>query len=331
MVAVSGAMKRPLYKIIDEKSLVNSLVALIASGGSTNHTIHMIAIARAAGFIITWDDFDALSDVVPLLARVYPNGPADINSFQQAGGVPTLMKMLNDRGLIHMDATPVYGSMQDYLTLPEISEGQLIFKPVMDSKNAEVIAPNGQYFSETGGLKVLSGNIGRGVMKVSAVAADHRTVSAPALVFESQHLVKEAYERGELDRDAVIVVHHNGPAANGMPELHMLMPILGSQMAKGFKTALLTDGRLSGASGKVPAVIHMTPEAKRGGNIGKIRDGDLITINGDTNEVFVEADLETREVLDVDLSHTIVGSGRELFNIFRQNISSAETGATILE
>ena len=331
MVSITGINARPLYKVVDEKSLVNSLVALIASGGSTNHTIHMIAIARAAGFILTWDDFDALSHVVPLLARVYPNGPSDINSFQEAGGVPTLLKMLNDRGLIHMDATPVYGSMEDYLSIPQVENGELTFRAVEDSNNSEIIAPNGECFNTKGGLKMLSGNIGRGVMKISAVADENHVVTAPAAVFDSQYQVKEAYERGELDKDAIVVVHHNGPAANGMPELHMLMPILGNLMKKGYKSALLTDGRLSGASGKVPAVIHITPEAQHGGLIGRIQDGDMITINGTTSEVHVDADLESREASIVDLSSLHCGSGRELFNIFRKNISSAETGATILE
>lgn len=331
MVAISGATARPLYKVVDEKSIVNSLVALIASGGSTNHTIHMIAVARAAGLIVTWDDLDALSSVVPLLARVYPNGPADINRFEQAGGVPALMKMLSDRGLIHMDATPVYGTMQDYLKTPSLENGELVYKPVVDSQDPEVIASNSTSFNSQGGLKVLSGNLGRGVMKVSAVAEEDHVIEAPALVFDSQHDVKHAYEAGELDRDAIVVVRHNGPAANGMPELHMLMPVLGNVMKKGYKTALLTDGRLSGASGKVPALIHMTPEAEHGGPLSRIENGDLISINGQTGEVNVKQDISQRAQATFDLSSQHFGSGRELFNIFRRNISSAEMGATILE
>lgn len=331
MVAISGVTARPLYKVVDEKSIVNSLVALIASGGSTNHTIHMIAVARAAGLIVTWDDLDALSSVVPLLARVYPNGPADINRFEQAGGVPALMKMLSDRGLIHMDATPVYGTMQDYLKTPSLENGELVYKPVVDSQDSEVIASNSTSFNSQGGLKVLSGNLGRGVMKVSAVAEEDHVIEAPALVFDSQHDVKHAYEAGELDRDAIVVVRHNGPAANGMPELHMLMPVLGNVMKKGYKTALLTDGRLSGASGKVPALIHMTPEAEHGGPLSRIENGDLISINGQTGEVNVKQDISQRAQATFDLSSQHFGSGRELFNIFRRNISSAEMGATILE
>ncbi|WP_261817655.1 phosphogluconate dehydratase [Vibrio gallicus] len=333
MVAVSGssASSRPLAKVVDEKAIVNSLVALIASGGSTNHTIHMIAVARAAGFIVTWDDFDALSNVVPQLAKVYPNGPADINCFQQAGGVPTLMKMLADRDLIHMDATPIYGTMQDYLSIPQLDDGDVIFQPVINSNDPEVIAPNGCEFNIRGGLKVLSGNLGRGVMKVSAVAKENQVITAPAVVFDSQYDVTRAYENGELYKDSVVVVRHNGPAANGMPELHKLMPVLGNVMKRGFKTALLTDGRLSGASGKVPALIHLTPEAEHGGPISKIQDGDIITINGLTGEVSVDADLDCRKQSNVDQTDLHYGSGRELFNIFRRNISSAEMGATILD
>lgn len=331
MVAISGAQGRPLYKVVDEKSIVNSLVALIASGGSTNHTIHMIAVARAAGLIVTWDDLDALSSVVPLLARVYPNGPADINYFERAGGVPALLKNLSERGLIHMDATPVYGTMQDYLKTPNLENGKLVYLPIHDSQDSDVIAPLGKSFSDQGGLKVLAGNLGRGVMKISAVATENHVIQAPALVFDSQHDVKRAYEAGELDRDAIVVVRHNGPAANGMPELHMLMPVLGNVMKKGFKTALLTDGRLSGASGKVPALIHMTPEAEHGGPLSQIQDGDLITINGRTGEVNVEQDIQQRPSVSFDLASQHFGSGRELFSIFRRNISSAEAGATILE
>ncbi|GAM66913.1 phosphogluconate dehydratase [Vibrio sp. JCM 19236] len=331
MVAISGAQGRPLYKVVDEKSIVNSLVALIASGGSTNHTIHMIAVARAAGLIVTWDDLDALSSVVPLLARVYPNGPADINYFERAGGVPALLKNLSERGLIHMDATPVYGTMQDYLKTPNLENGKLVYLPIHDSQDSDVIAPLGKNFSEQGGLKVLTGNLGRGVMKISAVAKENHVIQAPALVFDSQHDVKRAYEAGELDRDAIVVVRHNGPAANGMPELHMLMPVLGNVMKKGFKTALLTDGRLSGASGKVPALIHMTPEAQHGGPLSKIENGDIITINGQTGEVNVKQDIQHREQAEFDLASQHFGSGRELFSIFRRNISSAEAGATILE
>lgn len=327
----SCADVRNLAKVVDEKAVVNGLIALLASGGSTNHTIHLIAIARAAGWIITWDDLDKLSDIVPLLARMYPNGPADINEFQRAGGVPVLLKTLSERGLFHMDATPIYGSMQDYLSTPSLNEqGELIFIPADSSENGDVIAKEGDVFSAQGGLKVLSGNLGRGVMKVSAVAKENQLITAPASVFDSQYQVKAAYQKGLLNKDSVIVVRFNGPAANGMPELHMLMPILGNIMKAGHKVALVTDGRLSGASGKVPAAIHVTPEARHGGLLGYIEDGDIITVNAITGELNVAGDVASREPASIDLSELHIGTGRELFSVFRHQVSSAETGATIL-
>ena len=219
---------RPLSAVIDERSLVNGLVALLASGGSTNHSIHMVALARAAGLVLTWDDISDLSDVVPLLVRMYPNGPADVNAFEQAGGVPGLMRRLAQEGLIHMDATPVFGEMQDYLSRPALVDGQLVWQPVGESGDASVLSPSGSVFQATGGTKLLAGNLGRAVVKVSAVAPEYRVIEAPARVFSSQHAVEAAYKAGDLNQDAVIVVRHNGPAANGMPELHKLMPVLGN-------------------------------------------------------------------------------------------------------
>lgn len=329
-VSTGNYSPKALAHVMDEKSVVNGLVALLASGGSTNHTIHLLAVARAGGWIVTWDDLDALSAVVPLLVKMYPNGSADINAFQQAGGVSTLMRTLSKRGLIWMDANPVYGSMEDYLTAPYLNEeGQLAFTPAQPTSNPEVIAADNASFSTQGGLKLLSGNLGRGVMKVSAVAEEHRYVRAPARVFNSQHDVEAAYKQGELTEDAVIVVRHNGPAANGMPELHKLMPIMGNLMKQGLQIALVTDGRLSGASGKVPAVIHMTPEACRGGLLAKLRDGDEIEVDGLTGSIKVLTDIENREAEPVDISSDHIGYGRELFAIFRQSISSAEEGATV--
>lgn len=321
---------RPLYKVLDEKSLVNGLVTLLASGGSTNHSIHMIAVARAAGFILTWDDFDALSQAVPLLTRVYPNGPADINQFHAAGGVPVLLAALAERSLLHMDAVPCYGTMADYLKMPELDNGQLVWKSMSGTRNPEVIAGSGQVFAVTGGLKVLSGNLGRAVIKVSAMAEEHFSTTAPALVFNSQYEVEAAYKAGRLNQDAIIVVRFNGPAANGMPELHMLMPILGNLQKAGHKVALLTDGRLSGASGKVPAAIHVTPEAQMGGPLAYLLDGDQVTVNAVTGEIAVHADLSSREAHCPDLSDQHHGYGRELFNGCRQSVSSAEEGASIL-
>lgn len=320
---------RPIAEVIDEKSVVNGLVALLASGGSTNHTIHMIAIARSAGLVVTWDDFDQLAKVVPSLTLMYPNGPADVNAFQAAGGVPTLMKMLAARGLLNMDAQPVFGTMQDYLKQPVLVDDKVEFVPASDSLDENVIAAPGQEFSKQGGLKLLDGNLGRGVIKISAVAEENRFIEAPAMVFESQHDVETAYKAGQLNRDVVVVVRHNGPSANGMPELHKLMPILGNVMKAGFKTALVTDGRLSGASGKVPAAIHITPEALHGGPLSKIQDGDIICLDANNGSISVRAELNERAEFHPDLDHEHVGAGRELFSLFRQAVSSAETGATI--
>ncbi|MEJ6080651.1 phosphogluconate dehydratase [Vibrio sp. 1-Bac 57] len=320
---------RPIAEVIDEKSVVNGLVALLASGGSTNHTIHMIAIARSAGLVVTWDDFDQLAKVVPSLTLMYPNGPADVNAFQAAGGVPTLMKMLAARGLLNMDAQPVFGTMQYYLKQPVLVDGKVEFVPASDSLDENVIAAPGQEFSKQGGLKLLDGNLGRGVIKISAVAEENRFIEAPAMVFESQHDVETAYKAGQLNRDVVVVVRHNGPSANGMPELHKLMPILGNVMKAGFKTALVTDGRLSGASGKVPAAIHITPEALHGGPLSKIQDGDIIYLDANNGSISVRAELSERAEFHPNLDHEHVGAGRELFSLFRQAVSSAETGATI--
>lgn len=329
-LSTSNYSPKALAHVLDEKSVVNGLVALLASGGSTNHSIHLLAVARVAGWCVTWDDLNALSEITPLLVKMYPNGEADINAFQSAGGVPTLLRTLSKRGLIWMDANPVYGSMKDYLTSPYLDkEGQLAFAPAKPTADISVIASDDHCFSEQGGLKLLSGNLGRGVMKVSAVALEHRYVKAPARVFNSQYDVETAYQQGLLNEDVVIVVRYNGPAANGMPELHKLMPILGNLMKKGLNVALVTDGRLSGASGKVPAVIHMTPEAKHGGLLAKLQDGDEIEVDGCNGVVRVTTDIESREVVCLDMTNEYIGYGRELFGIFRQNISSAEEGATV--
>lgn len=321
---------RPIAKVMDEKSLVNGLVALLASGGSTNHTIHMIAIARAAGLIVTWDDFDALSDVVPQLTKMYPNGPADINAFEAAGGVPTLMRRLHQLDLLHMDATPIYGTMEDYLTRPCLVDGQVQFQAATESTAPDVVAIDDVVFSAQGGLKVLDGNIGRGVIKISAVAPENRFIQAPIKVFSSQHDVEKAYQQGELNRDVIIVVRHNGPGANGMPELHKLMPILGNLMKAGYKTALVTDGRLSGASGKVPAAIHITPESSKGGPLARVVDGDVITLDAENGSLMIDAQLDERENDINGNTQEQLGMGRELFRMFRDNVSSAETGASIL-
>lgn len=322
---------RPLSAVIDERSLVNGLVALLASGGSTNHSIHMVALARAAGLHLTWDDISDLSDVVPLLVRMYPNGPADVNAFEQAGGVPGLMRRLAQEGLIHLDATPVFGEMQDYLSRPALVDGQLVWQPVGESGDASVLSPSGSVFQATGGTKLLAGNLGRAVVKVSAVAPEYRVIEAPARVFSSQHAVEAAYKAGDLNQDAVIVVRHNGPAANGMPELHKLMPVLGNLQKAGYKVALVTDGRLSGASGKIPAAIHVTPEALHGGAIGLLADGDLLRVDAVTGSLDCLTDLSGRPQAEIDLTLEQEGWGRELFSVMRRAVSSAECGATIFD
>ncbi|MEB6607943.1 MULTISPECIES: phosphogluconate dehydratase [Aeromonas] len=322
---------RPLSAVIDERALVNGLVALLASGGSTNHSIHMVALARAAGLELTWDDLSDLSDVVPLLVRMYPNGPADVNAFEQAGGVPGLMRRLAQEGLIHLDATPVFGEMQDYLSRPALVDGKLVWQPVGESGDASVLSPSGSVFQATGGTKLLAGNLGRAVVKVSAVAPEYRVIEAPARVFSSQHAVEAAYKAGELNQDAVIVVRHNGPAANGMPELHKLMPVLGNLQKAGHKVALVTDGRLSGASGKIPAAIHVTPEALHGGAIGLLADGDLLRVDAVTGSLDCLTDLSGRTQAEIDLTLEQEGWGRELFSVMRRAVSSAECGATIFD
>lgn len=322
---------RPLSAVIDERSLVNGLVALLASGGSTNHSIHMVALARAAGLHLTWDDISDLSDVVPLLVRMYPNGPADVNAFEQAGGVPGLMRRLAEEGLIHLDATPVFGEMQDYLSRPALVDGQLVWQPVGESGDVSVLSPSGSRFQATGGTKLLAGNLGRAVVKVSAVAPEYRVIEAPARVFSSQHEVEAAYKAGDLNQDAVIVVRHNGPAANGMPELHKLMPVLGNLQKAGYKVALVTDGRLSGASGKIPAAIHVTPEALHGGAIGLLADGDLLRVDAVNGSLDCLTNLSGRTQAEIDLTLEQEGWGRELFSVMRRAVSSAECGATIFD
>ena len=322
---------RPLSQVLDERALVNGLVALLASGGSTNHSIHMVALARAAGLELTWDDLSDLSDVVPLLVRMYPNGPADVNAFEQAGAVPGLMRRLAQANLIHLDATPVFGEMQDYLSRPALVDGKLVWQPVGESTDPSVLSVAGSVFQATGGTKLLSGNLGRAVVKVSAVAPEYRVIEAPARVFSSQHAVEAAYKAGDLNQDAVIVVRHNGPAANGMPELHKLMPVLGNLQKAGHKVALVTDGRLSGASGKIPAAIHVTPEALHGGAIGLLADGDLLRVDADSGRLDCLTDLSGRTQADIDLTLEQEGWGRELFSVMRRAVSSAECGATIFD
>ncbi|MGK0599422.1 phosphogluconate dehydratase [Yokenella regensburgei] len=331
----NGNAWMPLGKMFDEKVVVNGIVALLATGGSTNHTMHLVAMARAAGIIINWDDFSELSDVVPLMARLYPNGPADINHFQAAGGVPVLIRELLKGGLLHEDVDTVAGhGLSRYTLEPWLNNGELDWREgASASLDADVIATFEKPFSRHGGTKVLSGNLGRAVMKTSAVPVENQVIEAPAIVFESQHDVLPAFDAGLLDKDCVVVVRHQGPKANGMPELHKLMPPLGVLLDRRFKIALVTDGRLSGASGKVPSAIHVTPEAYDGGLLAKVRDGDIIRVNGQTGELTLlvdEAELAAREPHIPDLSSSRVGTGREMFSALREKLSGAEQGATCI-
>ena len=327
-----GTQYTPIGEVVNEKSVVNGIVALLATGGSTNLTMHIVAAARAAGIIVNWDDFSELSDAVPLLARVYPNGHADINHFHAAGGMAFLIKELLDAGLLHEDVMTVAGfGLRRYTQEPRLIDDELVWvEGPTESLDKEVLTAVTAPFQANGGLKLLKGNLGRAVIKVSAVAEQHRVVEAPAVVIDDQNKLEALFKAGELDRDCVVVVKGQGPKAIGMPELHKLTPILGSLQDKGFKVALLTDGRMSGASGKVPAAIHLTPEALDGGLIAKVANGDLIRVDANSGEVSLQVDeavLASRVAEKVDLHSTSYGMGRELFSALRSNLSSPETGA----
>ena len=322
----------PVGEMVSEKSIVNAIVGLMATGGSTNHTMHVVAFARAAGIIVNWDDFNEISDIIPLLTRVYPNGKADVNHFAAAGGLAFVIRELLDAGLMHEDVDTVVGhGMRPYTKEPFMIEGKLEWRDAAaQSGDDNVIRTAANPFSADGGLRLMKGNIGRSVIKVSAVAPEHRVIEAPAIVFDDQRDVLAAFDRGELERDFIAVVRFQGPRANGMPELHKLTPQLSILQSRGFKVALVTDGRMSGASGKVPAAIHMSPEALLGGAIGKIRTGDLIRFDAEKGELDVlinEAEWLAREHAHADLRKNAHGTGRELFAGFRSLSSSAETGA----
>ena len=322
----------PVGEMVSEKTIVNAIVGLMATGGSTNHTMHVVAFARAAGIIVNWDDFNEIFDIIPLLARVYPNGKADVNHFAAAGGLAFVIRELLDAGLMHEDVDTVVGrGMRAYTKEPFMIEGKLEWRDApAQSGDDNVIRTAANPFSADGGLRLMKGNIGRSVIKVSAVAPDHRVIEAPAIVFDDQRDVLAAFDRGELERDFIAVVRFQGPRANGMPELHKLTPQLSILQSRGFKVALVTDGRMSGASGKVPAAIHMSPEALLGGAIGKIRTGDLIRFDAEKGELDVlinEAEWLAREHAHADLRKNAHGTGRELFAGFRSLSSSAETGA----
>ncbi|MEU4741154.1 phosphogluconate dehydratase [Actinosynnema sp. NPDC023658] len=325
----------PVGHVVDVKSVVNGVIALLATGGSTNHTMHLVAIASAAGIELSWDDFSELSSVVPLLARVYPNGSADINHFQAAGGVQFLVSTLLDTGLLHADVKTVAGDGLDrYRQEPVLVEGVLQWRPgPPHSLDTDVLRPVSEPFAADGGLRMLSGNLGRAVIKVSAVKPEHRVVEAPARVFTSQEAFSAAFQAGELERDVVVVVRQQGPQANGMPELHKLTPALGVLMDRGFKVALVTDGRMSGASGKIPAAIQVTPEAAVGGPLARVRDGDVLRLDAETGtlEVFVDpAELAARDLVDFPPdAQAWAGTGRELFAALRRAVGPADRGASV--
>ena len=324
----------PIGQLVDERCIVNAMVALLATGGSTNHLIHWVAVARAAGIVIDWDDFSALSEVVPLLTRVYPNGSADVNQFQAAGGPGYVIRELLDAGLMHEDVLTVRpGGIREFTRIPGLEGGQLVWQDAGASRDESVVRPASAPFSATGGLKLLQGNLGRSVIKISAVPQALHVIEAPARVFDSQEALQDAFKAGQLDRDVVCVVRWQGPQANGMPELHKLTPPLAVLQDKGFKVALVTDGRMSGASGKVPAAIHVSPEAADGGPLAKVRDGDLIRLDGvaGTLQVLVsEAEWNARPLEKMPQALRAAngaGMGRELFANMRRNARPAEEGA----
>lgn len=327
-----GSEYRPLAHVIDERAIVNAIVGLHATGGSTNHTIHLVAIAAAAGIVIDWDDFAALSEVVPLLARIYPNGSADVNHFHAAGGMAFLVRELLSGGLLHGDVLTAGGdSIGDYAREPWLSETKLAWRDAPARSDDEaVLRPIDRPFTPDGGLKLLCGNLGRSVIKISAVKPEHRLVEAPAVVFDTQTDVLDAFQAGRLDRDCVVVVRNQGPRANGMPELHQLTPTLSVLQNKNYRVALVTDGRMSGASGAVPAAIHVSPESFAQGPLAKVRDGDVIRLDASQGVLEAKVSAEIWQQRSVELPRMPpeqYGSGRELFDVFRRNVSDAESGA----
>ena len=333
-ITALGSDYRPIGEIIDERAIVNGTVALLASGGSTNHSMHLVAIARAAGIILNWDDISDLSAAVPLLARVYPNGEADVNHFHAAGGTSCLFRQLLRGGFMHGDARTSWGkSFADFTQESFLDNNQVVWRESPEVPlDLNVLTTVDQPFSSEGGLRLLKGNLGRGVIKVSAVAPEHQIVEAPAIVIDGQDQLQPLFEAGALDRDCVVVVRYQGPQALGMPELHKLTPFLGTLQDRGFKVALVTDGRMSGASGKVPAAIHLVPEAACGGLLAKIQDGDVIRVNAVTGELKFMGDwaeINAREAA-VQPRDGERGCGRELFAVNRKNISNAERGASYL-
>ena len=330
-ITAQGIGHRPLGRIVDERAIVNAIVALLATGGSTNHTIHLVAIAAAAGIRIDWNDFDALSHVAPLLARVYPNGKADVNQFQAAGGTGFVIRELLAAGLLHGDVETIVGTgLAAYTQEPWLDEGVLRWRPAPDVSGDEtIVRPVARPFSTDGGLRLMRGNLGRAVVKTSALQPEHFVIEAPAIVFEDQSELLAAFKAGKLERDFVAVVRFQGPRANGMPELHQMTPALTSLLGRGFKVALITDGRMSGASGPVPAAIHLTPEADAGGPLARVRTGDVIRFDAHTGTLeLLGADARWLERPPARVTYdSRFGSGRELFASFRRLVGDAESGA----
>ena len=329
LAELSGTTERTLAQVVDEKAIVNAVIGLLATGGSTNHAIHIPAMARAAGVVIDWSDLAELSSVVPLLARVYPNGAGDVNHFHQAGGMSFVIRTLLDAGLAHGDILTVWdGGMDAYTAEPVIDDDALAWSPVTESRDEAMLRPVAEAFQPDGGMKLLTGNLGRACFKSSAVAPERFTVEAPARVFEDQKDVVAAFKAGELDKDVVVVVRFQGPCANGMPELHSLTPSLAVLQDRGHRVALVTDGRMSGASGKVPAAIHCSPEAKGGGPLSLIQDGDMVKVCAATGELSTTADLSARTPAPDPEPEW--GVGREMYRIMQLQADSAEKGASAI-
>ena len=331
-----GGHYKPLGRQLNEKALVNGIAGLLATGGSTNLTIHLIAIARAAGIIIQWQDFAELSTAVPLLARVYPNGNADVNQFHAAGGIPYIITELLSHGLLHRDVTTVIGNdLIDYTFMPSLRDKKIQWSPVPPSSvDNTILRPVSRPFDSHGGLNILQGNLGTGIIKTSSVKSQCRVIKAPAVIFNNQQDFNQAFGNGALNRDCVVVIRFQGPRCNGMPELHQLTPALGVLQDKGFQVALVTDGRMSGASGKTPAAIHLSPEAFLGGALAQLIDGDIIELDADKGilNVLVDHDeWQKRPLATTDTTTNNIGLGRELFSHMRSHVSSPETGASIFK
>lgn len=334
-IALTGSQPTPICDIVDEHSVVNAMVGLLATGGSTNHMLHLVAMARAVGIDLHWEDFDALSERVPLLVRMYPNGTADINAFHQAGGVACVIRNLLNAGLLHDDVHTVVGhGLSAYTQIPVMETQGIKWRPCPETADPCIIRPVDDPFDSTGGLRVLQGNLGKAIMKVSAVDSAHWRVHAPARVFHHQDEVLNCYQRGGLREDAVVVLRFQGPRANGMPELHKLSPILGNLQDEGYQVALVTDGRMSGASGKFPAAIHVCPESAAGGLLARVNDGDMILLDAETKTLQLEVPgetLATRDIPNMPISDHEKLSSTDLFRFMRQAAGPADLGATVFD